>query len=299
MKTLFNSKKAIGLFITLTSFVVISIAFSNCGDVQFGTTQGKPQVDTLVVDPGNNGQSVPPGGNGDGGGTPPGGGNPPPGGGKDCDKHHGRDHKEHKDCDRDDDHNDEKDCDKHHDRDHKEHKDCDKDDEHHDHDKDRDHDCKHHGKCSNSNEDDDTKHKRYCHSRCGNNGIKDIIVNIEKIEIRGTKGEVLEISGDLGETSIISGKLPLLIEDDIEVVSIRLILAETGNVLIDNDNKSFALKVPSGSQSGLKIPVRGVMSVAKGAYEVSFGLDLKTFMKHSRGKCMLKPVLRFISLLPI
>ncbi len=134
-----------------------------------------------------------------------------------------------------------------------------------------------------------------CKKSCGNNGIKDIIVNIDHIEIRGTHGEVLNITGDLGETSIIGGSLPIAVSEDIEIVSIRLVLKSDGNYIVDNDNKQFALKTPSGQQSGLKIPFQGALDADAGAYEVNFKVNPLTQIVKAGKKCILKPVLHFIS----
>jgi hypothetical protein len=134
-----------------------------------------------------------------------------------------------------------------------------------------------------------------CKAACGNNGIKDIIVNIDHIEVRGTHGEILTITGDLGETSIIGGSLPIALSDDIEIVSIRLVLASSGNYLIDNDDKQINLKTPSGQQSGLKIPFQGALNSSAGAYEVNFKIDPATQIVKAGKKCLLKPVLHFES----
>lgn len=253
MKTYKNIMYLISIAGLLTA---VTLAFSNCGQVKFGSSGTTNKVnDVLTVDPGVEGQGgtdVPPGDGTDpndptneppGSGTPPGntGGND----GEDDGEDDGDDHDGHV-------------C---HDR-------------------------------------PDPRHDGA--KGCKFNGIKDIIVNIARIEVRGTHGKILEITGDLGETSIISGELPISIAEDIDAVEIRLILNGTGNVLIDNDNKTFDLKTPSAQQSGLKIPFSGKVDLnGPGAYMLKFSLDPQTQVVHAGKKCLFKPVMKLISILPI
>ena len=305
-------KHLLYLFSAAGLLTVITLAFSNCGNVKFGSTSpsNKTGNDVLTVDPGN-------GGLGDGdptdeppGGDPPGG--DPPGGDPpvtyDCDAHrpycedrddHSGGH-EHSRCDRDKSYN------------HSRHQSSysklnsvlsrmsyNSDDS-------DDYNCEDYKKyCEDEDDDDDDDGHdgRTCHgdkNGCKFNGIKDIIVNIARIEIRGTHGEVLVITGDLGETSILGGELPIFVAQNIDAVGIRLVLADGGNVLIDNDNKSFDLKTPSGQESGLKIPFRGNTKLkGPGAYMLKFSIDAETQVVHPGKKCLLKPVLKFVSILPI
>lgn len=198
--------------------------FNNCGQVEFGTTNQKP-TEVLEVDPGNNGQDVPP--INDDPITPDDPKYPPTGDPGD-DGHPWNGH----------------------------------------------HSCK---------------------KSCGNNGIKDIVVNIDHIEIRGTHGEILTLTGDLGETSIIGGSLPIFVSEDIDIVSIRLVLKDSGNYIIDDNNKTFNLKTPSGQQSGLKIPFQGMRASQGGAYNLKFRINPETQIVKAGKKCLLKPVLHFIS----
>lgn len=235
------------------------VYFNNCGQVEFGSTNDKPA--TLEVDPGNNGNGLPPGDGDDPTDLPP-----PPGhrDGDGCRGGHKHDHHHHGDGCK------------------------------------RDHDGNHEGDDDHEDEDDHEWNKHHgCNKSCGNNGVKDIIVNIDHIEIRGTHGEVLTLAGDLGETSIIGGTLPIFVSEDIDIVSVRLVLKDSGNVLIDDDNKSFNLKTPSGQQSGLKISFKGILSVEGGAYNLSFRIDTETQIVKAGKKCLLKPVLQFVSFKPI
>ncbi|MES2746670.1 MAG: DUF4382 domain-containing protein [Bdellovibrionota bacterium] len=78
----------------------------------------------------------------------------------------------------------------------------------------------------------------------------------------------------------------------------RLILSETApGRLVDNDGEEHALKIPSGSESGLKI--KSSFTVTTGvAQELTIDFDLRKSLKltgngnNANGKYMLKPVLR-------
>lgn len=236
-------------------FLITVLYANNCSEVDFGSN--KPSTTLEVADTGNNGQSVP---TGDGDNTPdeplPEDPLTPPKGHHDGDYCRGG--KEH-------DHHRGDGC-KH---------DEDGDENHHDEDRD--------------------ENKRRCHASCGNNGIKDIVVNIDYIEIRGTHGKVLTLTGDLGEVSIIGGSLPIAVSEDIDIVSIRLVLKKDNNYIIDNDDKRVNLKTPSGQQSGIKIPFQGVSAAQGGAYSLKFKINPETQVVKAGKKCILKPVLHFVS----
>ncbi len=201
---------------------------------------------------------------------------------------------DHDDGDCEDCHKDpKKECKKHKYCDRKK-KDCKRGDHGHKHDEKKE--AKEHDGHSCRDKKNDEEHGEK-NKGCDFNGVKDVVVNIESLEIKGTGGKSVVLQGDLGKTSILDGEVQLSSSESVSALSVRMVLADSGNVLVDKDNKSVELKTPSAQQSGLKVPLSGIKKLeAKSVYRLKFVLEPESQIVHAGKKCILKPVLKFVSL---
>lgn len=129
-------------------------------------------------------------------------------------------------------------------------------------------------------------------------GISAAVLKIKRVEITGTGNGTmnLDISGDLDLVKVINGEPQLLGEivlpADTHIGQVRLIL-DAGSYVIQN-GEQYALTVPSGEQTGLKIigdwtTVGGQMTQV----QLDLGLEDIRFNK-GQGEFRLKPVVKVV-----
>lgn len=132
------------------------------------------------------------------------------------------------------------------------------------------------------------KNKFSCHL----DDLDDVEINIDHIEIGDAS---IDENTFVGVKSLVAMANGFVIRPEADVSShqLRIVLKDDSNSIVDTDAVKYALKTPSGQQSGIKLNLgNGATDFLAGQYyRITFEWD-ETFQLVQAGKkCLLKPVL--------
>ena len=138
---------------------------------------------------------------------------------------------------------------------------------------------------------DDNKKKKGPSCGCDHLKAADVQLNIHQIMTGNL--EALEITDLDQSVSIEKTKLQVKALISTDLKEIRLVLNDSGNFLMSEDQSVHDLKTPSAQSSGFKIKFTKPVSVVAGVtYELDLNLDLDKQIVSAGKKCILKPVVK-------
>lgn len=140
-----------------------------------------------------------------------------------------------------------------------------------------------------------------------NDELKNVFVNIDHIELRVYKSGITQkfiLGTQIGTLDLLTlrdGKSlnisDLILPADAEVEEVRLVLKETGNYTVDNNNEFCNLKTPSAQASGVKVKIKNAILEAGFDYRLTLDFDaLNSIVTSGTGDCLLNPVFKIASL---
>ncbi|QDK38602.1 DUF4382 domain-containing protein [Bdellovibrio sp. NC01] len=140
-----------------------------------------------------------------------------------------------------------------------------------------------------------------------NKDIKSVVVDIDHLEVLvagASKTGRLLLAQGLGPVDLLKLQngvsLPLqdiVAPDGLQIQQIRLILKESGHYIVKGDDSICELKTPSAQNTGVKIILTNKVQFEAGhQYNVTLDFDAnKSVVLQGNGGCLLKPVLKLIS----